>query len=131
MRILFSILFNGLILFFLAYLLGENSQLWLESWITVTWGIKTYAIGGVILGLINITIRPILKILSIPLFFVFLWLITFVINWAILLLLDYIINNILIIPGVAYTINWWENKIIAIAIFTILNMFYSLLFTKK
>jgi hypothetical protein len=31
----------------------------------------------------------------------------------------------------SYSINWWVNFIIAVAIFTILNMFYSLLFSKR
>lgn len=131
MRILFSILFNALILYLMFYLLWPNPIMWLEEWITVTWGWKTFLIWGIILWVINITIRPILRILSIPLFFVFLWLVSFIINGAILYLFNIIMRDILVIPWVSYTINGWVNFIIAVAIFTILNMFYSLLFSKK
>jgi len=72
-----------------------------------------------------------LRILSLPLFFLFFGLVSFVINGVVLFLFSYIINNILIIPGVGYEINGTVNFIIAVAIFTILNTLYSLLFFKK
>ncbi len=131
MRILFSIIINALILWLMTYLLAANPDQWLDTWIAVAWWVKTYLLWWVILWLINVTIRPILKILSIPLFFVFLWLVAFIINWVVLWLFDYIVNDLLIIPWISYSINWWVNFVIAVAIFTILNMFYSLLFTKK
>ncbi|MCD5385124.1 phage holin family protein [Candidatus Gracilibacteria bacterium] len=131
MRILFSIIINAIILWLLTYFLSANPEKGLEAGIAVAGGIKTYLLGGVILGLINITIKPILKILSIPLFFVFLGLVAFIINGVILWLFDYIVNDLLIIPGISYSINGWTNFIIAVAIFTVLNMVYSLLFSKK
>lgn len=131
MKILFSILLNASILYLLEYFLWPNSSWTVTAWITVAWWIKTYLIWGLILWLLNTTIKPILKILSIPLFFVFLWLVSFLVNWVVLWLFDRILNTILLIPWVAYTINWWINFIIAVAIFTILNMVYSLLFSKK
>lgn len=115
----------------ITYLLAENTEKWIEAWVIVTWWLKTYIIGWVILWIINITIKPILRILTIPLFFVFFWLVAFLVNGIILKLFDYIVNQLLVIPWVSYTINWWINFIIAVAIFTILNMVYSLLFSKK
>lgn len=136
MKILISIIFNALILYLLTFLLGANPTWTVSEWIIVVWWIKTYLIWGVILWLMNVTIRPILKILSIPLFLVFLWLVSFLINWIIFWLFDSIINNILIIPWVSYTIaweglSWWINFVIVVAIFTILNMIYSILISKK
>lgn len=131
MRILLSIIFNALILYLLAYFLSENAALWVESWIIVEWWVLTYIIGWAILWIINVVIRPILRILSIPFFFIFLWLVVLFINAIILWLFDYIFNQILIVPGISYDINWTVNFIIAVAIFTILNMFYTLLFNKK
>lgn len=131
MKIFLSILFNAIILYALTYLLGMNPDKWIEAWIIVEWWIKTYIIWWALLWIINITIKPVLKILSLPLFFVFLWLVAFIINWVILWLLDYIFNEILVIPWITYTINWAVNFIIAVAIFTILNMFYTILFSKK
>lgn len=131
MKIFLSILFNALILFALTYLLSANPEKSVEAWIIVEWWVKTYIIWWALLWLINVIIKPILKILSLPLFFVFLWLVSFIVNWVVLWLLDYIFNKILVIPGVSYSINGVINFIIAVAIFTILNMFYSLLFSKK
>jgi hypothetical protein len=40
-------------------------------------------------------------------------------------------NDILIIPGISYTIQGWVNFVIAVAIFTVLNTLYGLLIFKK
>ncbi len=131
MKILFSILINALILYSMTYLLAANPSRWIEAGIVVEWWLQIFLLWGIILGLINFFVKPILKILSLPLFFVFLWLVSFLINWIILLLFDYIINDVLKVAWMSYSIVWWMNFIIAVAIFTILNMFYSLLFSKK
>ena len=131
MKIIFSILLNAFILFIMAYLLWENTNKWIEAWIIVVWWWKTYLLGWIILGLINLTIRPILKILSLPFFLLFFWLVVFFINAIILKIFDYIINQILIIPSVSYTIKGWLNFAIAVAIFTILNMLFSIFGFKK
>lgn len=137
MKILLSIIFNALILFAITFLLWWDNSKWVAEWIVVTWWITTYLIWWTILWLINITIKPVLKILSFPLFFVFFGLVSVVINWIVLFLLDYIINIILNIEGFSYTIGWeqfsitwWTNFIIAVAIFSVLNIIYSLLFKK-
>ncbi len=137
MKILLSIIINSLILFIIAYFLQKNSNwTWviIANWIyeyndIFSW--KTYLLWGIVLGLINLTIKPILKILSIPLFFLFFWLVVFIVNAIILYMLDFILTDILIIKWIWYHINWWIEFIIAIIIFTILNMIYSLLFFKK
>lgn len=140
MKILISIIINGLILYAITYLLGQNPEKSIQAGILLWCGdcsytsieaLKTYIIGGIILWIINVTIRPVLKILSLPLFFVFFWLVTFVVNGFILRLFTYIINDVLIIPGVWYEINGWINFCISVAIFTVLNMVYWLLFFKK
>jgi len=131
MKIILSIIINALILFLMTYLLWENSAKWITAGIIVVGWLKTYILWGIILWIINATIRPILKILSIPLFFVFFWLVVFIINGVILKLFDHIVNKILVIPNVSYTIEGWVNFIIAVAIFTILNIVSQLLFSKK
>jgi uncharacterized membrane protein YvlD (DUF360 family) len=78
----------------------------------------------------NVTIRPIIKILALPFFLVFWGFVVFLINGVMLYLFNYIINQILNIPGMSYQIDGTVNFIIAVAIFTILNMFYSFLFNK-
>jgi putative membrane protein len=130
MKILLSIFINALILFLMTYLLGENSILWLEKWISIEWWLTAYLAWGIILGLINITIKPILNLLSIPLFFVFFWLVVFFINAIVLKMLNYIINSVLIIPWVSFDIIWTINFIIAVLIFTILNILFNLIWFK-
>lgn len=140
MKILFSILINALILYAITFLLGGDESRNIEPGVILGCidcsfhsleAFKTYFVWGIILWFINVVIRPIIRILALPLFFVFLWLVSFIINWVVLKLFDYIVNNILVIPWVSYTIIGWTNFIIAVAIFTILNVFYSLLFSKK
>ncbi len=140
MKLFFSIILNASILYAITYLLWPNSDKALEAWVAL-WcqnceyfsiqALKTYILGGVILWIINSTLRPILRILSLPLYFIFLWLVSFFINAIILYVFGYIINDILMIPGVWYEIIWNTNFIIAVAIFTVLNTVYSLLHFKK
>lgn len=140
MKILFSILLNASILLLILFLLGANADLSLEAGVVLGCddcgifskeALKTYAIGGIILGVLNTVIRPILKILSLPLFFIFLGLTTLLVNGVVLYLFSYIMNQVLIIPGVGYEFTGNVSFVIAVAIFTVLNTLYSLLFFKK
>lgn len=140
MKIIFSILINACILFLVAFLLWPNASGTLASGVVLGCincsivsipALKTYLVGWVILGLINIIIRPILKLLSLPFFFLFFGLTVFFVNAVVLQLFSYIMNDILIIPGISYTIQGWVNFVIAVAIFTVLNTLYGLLIFKK
>ncbi len=140
MKVFIAILINAAILYAITYLLGENATMSIQAWVVLGCddcsyhsleALKTYFTWGIILWILNTVIRPVLRILSLPLFFLFFGLVSFVINGVVLFLFSYIINNILIIPGVGYEINGTVNFIIAVAIFTILNTLYSLLFFKK
>jgi len=140
MKILFSIIINALILFVIAYFLAENKKLGIENWIELwcwdcalnsLWAWKIYITWWIILWLINITIKPILKILSLPFFLLLLWLVSFLVNWIILYILNYIMSDMLMIDGIYYKIIWWENFAIAVVIFTFLNILYSFIFNKK
>ena len=140
MRILFSIILNAFILFVIAYFLSGNIDKNIKDWVVLwcincsfySWeAIKTYLVGWIILWIMNVTIKPILKILSLPFYLILFSLVWIIVNWLILWLFDTIVNNILKIPGISYSINWTINFIIAIAIFTFMNMVYSLIFSKK
>ena len=129
MKIFFSIILNASILYIITILLNtvdhpDSIVIW-ELW----W--QTYLIAWVILWVLNITVKPVLKILWLPLSIFFHWLVVLIINGIILWLFEKIINNILLIEWIAYKINDWWNFVIAVAIFTFLNMLYSLLFNKK
>lgn len=129
MKILISIILNAGILFALSWFFSPNAAAGLGAGIIVKGGITTYLAGWVILWLLNVTVRPILKLLSLPLFFIS-WIVSLVINGIVLYLLDYILNTVLQIPEVSYEFAGTINFIIAVAIFTILNMFYTLIFNK-
>lgn len=140
MKTLISIIMNGLILYVMTYFLAENAGKWIQAGIILGCGdcsytslaaMKSYFIWWVLLGLINMTVRPILKILSLPFFFLFFGLASFVINGVVLYLFTYIINTALKIPWVWYEINGLINFAIAVAIFTVLNTLYGVLFFKK
>ena len=131
MKIFFSVLLNISILYLLTLFLSSNSEIWLTEWITVVWWWKTYVMAWIILGLLNVTVKPILKILSLPFSLFFLGFTIFLVNAAILFLLAYIINTLISAPWISYSIDWPINFIISVAIFTFLNIIYSLLFNNR
>ncbi len=130
MKILISIILNSLILYAIYFFLWENQTLWLEAWVKVQWWISAFLAWWVILWLINVTIKPILELLTLPFFFLFFWLTSIIVNWVTLWLLDYFLNSFLRIPWIQYHISWDFNFIVAVAIFSILNIIYSLILNK-
>lgn len=130
MKIILSILLNASILFLIWFLLNNETHPnavivtpeWIDAW-------KTYLLWWIILWVLNITIKPILKLISLPLFFIY-PIISVFINWILLWLISKTINEVLTMQNMTYQINWWTNFAIAVAIFTILNILYSLLFNK-
>lgn len=131
MKILFSILLNASILFIIAFLLNndtyQNAVVVLPAWFDA-W--KTYLLGWVVLGLLNVFVKPVLKLMWLPLFFIY-PIVALLINAFLLWLLSKAINDILALPGMTFEINGGVNFTIAVAIFTILNIVYSILFSKK
>lgn len=133
MKLIFSIIINAIILYVLWFFMSGNetvapwiiiSPMWIDMW-------KTLLLWGVILWIMNITIKPILNILSLPFYLLFFGLVAFVVNGIILKLFTYIVNVLLVIPDIEYRIPNTFDFIIAVAIFTILNMVYSILFFKR
>ncbi len=140
MKILFSIILNATILFLVAFLLWPDASGQLQAgvvlgcsncWLMSLDAWKTFLLWWVILGIMNATIRPILKLLSLPFFIFFFGLTVFIVNAVILQLFSFIINDVLVIPWVSYIIVGWVNFVIAVAIFTFLNTLYGLLLFKK
>lgn len=130
MKIFFSILLNASILFIIWYLLNNPS--YPDAVVVFPTGIewwKTYLLGWVILGILNTFVKPALKLIGLPLFFIF-PIISLFINALLLWLLSKTINEILALPNMVFQINGSVNFIIAVAIFTILNILYSILFSK-
>lgn len=129
MKLIFSLILNASILFIIQFLLNTSSFpntviiTWWEFW----W--KTYLLWWIILWILNITIKPILKIIWLPLFFIY-PIISFFINAIILWLLEKLVNAFSFAPDMKFEIIWNVNFLIAVAIFTFLNILYSILFSK-
>lgn len=121
MHILFSVAFNALILYAIQHFLSPG--------VTAEGGWQLYIAGGIVLGLLNVFVKPLLKILGFPFVLMTFGLFLLVINGIILLLLEKIIHA-LNIAWVSYVINGWANFAIAVAIFTVFNIVYAA-FLKK
>ena len=128
MKIFFSIVLNGLILFFIWYFLnGDGVSVIVEGW---QYGWQAYLLGGLILWVLNSTVKPVLKLLGFPLFFIY-PIVVLVINAIILWLLGVTLNDILALDGIRYEIIGTLNFIIATIIAAFFNGVFGLLFGKK
>ena len=100
---------------FIVRILGNGLALYAASWFVAgfsfTGGIKGYAIAGVVLGLLNMIIKPIVKFIAFPLIILTLGLFIIVINALLLWLVDYIFNFIAISDMMSLV---WATIIIAI-----------------
>jgi len=83
-KALIAVIVNSLALYVLIEFLDE---------VTGTGGIKLYIIGGLIIGLLNVFIKPVMKILSIPFVIITAGLFLIVINALILFFAEWIINT--------------------------------------
>lgn len=92
MKILISVLANALILFGVAYFLPYDSVT--QTGVVATGGWQLYMAGGIILGLLNVIVRPILKIFGFPFIILTFGLFILVINAIILWLLEKAIHVI-------------------------------------
>jgi putative membrane protein len=86
---------------------------------TVTGSWEQYLIAGFILALLNLLVRPVLKLISFPLIILTLGLFTFVINMLILWLLDYLVAFV--------TIESLFALVLATIIVSIVNLIFSLI----
>ena len=106
MRLIIQILTNALSIFLADYLLDG---------FVFTGNILTLMVSGFILGLINFFLKPILKIITAPLYILTLGLFSIVINMFLLYILDYLVPE-LSITGI-WTYFWASIIISAVNIF--------------
>ncbi len=107
MRFILQILVNALAIFLAAYLVPG---------IVFTGDILTLIIAGLLLGLINFFIRPILKLITAPLIIFSLGLFIIVINIFLLWLLEYFMPELTIIGFWSY---FW-----GVLIISLVNIFF-------
>lgn len=108
---LIGIVVNGFILFMLTRLVDG---------INYTGGLKFFVIGGLIIGLINFFIRPVLKVVSLPLVLITGGMFLIVINVFILWFLAYFID-ILEFQGVTLSFSGVDTYIIGAIVFGVIN----------
>lgn len=100
---------------FIVRILGNALALFAASWFVAGFmfngGIKEYAIAGVVLGLLNMIVKPVLKFISTPFIILTLGLFTIVINALLLWLVDYIFDFITISDIMALV---WATIVISI-----------------
>ena len=78
-----GIVLNGLALYVVIYFMPE---------ITYTGGLKFFVLGGIIIGLLNWIVKPLIKVFSLPFIFITGGLFLIVINGALLWFLSYFLD---------------------------------------
>lgn len=58
------------------------------TYLSVSWGVKAFALSGIIFWLLNWWLKPILKLFTFPFIILSVWLFTFLINWFIIYLTE-------------------------------------------
>ena len=85
---------------FIVRIIGNSLALYVATWFVAgfnfTGGIKEYAIAGVVLGLLNMIVKPVIKLISMPIIILTLGLFTIVINGLLLWAVGYIFDFIMI-----------------------------------
>lgn len=120
-RIPIGIVLNACALYITTYALDSVSY---EG------GWKFFVLAGIIIGTLNVIVKPILKIVSFPLIFITAGLFFIAINAVILFLTKYLLN-VLDFSGIVFKIEGIGTYLIAALVFGIVNWIEHLFFHKK
>lgn len=121
-RLLLELIGNGLCLYAAVYFLGDS--------VKVTGGVKLYLLAAVLVGLLNLIVKPLLKILSFPFIFITGGLFLIAINALILRLLVYVLT-VLNFEGVTLEIIGLKGYFSAAIIFGLANWFTHWIFKPR
>lgn len=120
-KILIGIILNGAALYGVIYLLPE---------IQYTGGIKFFVIGGLVMGILNSIVKPILKLLTLPIQIVTLGLSLIILNGIIFWIFKTTIDTIAI-EGINMTVPGAITYIFAGALFGLINWIEHLIIHNK
>lgn len=120
-KIIIGIVLNGLALFAVTYFLPE---------VQYTGGIKFFVIGGLIIGILNTFIKPLMKLLSFPFLIMTVGLFAIVIN-AIIFWLTVKLVNVIHISDVTMAVSGVGTYIIAALVFGIVNWLIHIIIKNK
>ncbi len=116
MNILLGIVANALALFGVHYLLGD-----MGFSITPDWG---YVLVGTVLGIVNVFVKPVLPLISLPLIFLTMGIFLAIINGFLLFAIEYIFANIIPDVGVVFVVG--EGWITYLIVALVLSLFNSI-----
>lgn len=111
MKPFMGVFINGLALFFLTKVIDG---------ILYTGGLKFFVLGGVVLGLINFFIKPLLKLLALPVIVMTGGVFLIVINVGVLFFLSYFFR-VLQFQDVTMTFSNFESYVIGAVVFGVIN----------
>lgn len=117
-KVLSGIIVNGAALYVVVSIVDE---------IGYQGGWKFFVVAGIILGILNTIVKPILKLISLPFILISAGLFFIVIN-AVLLYLTKVIINTIAIADVQFLISGFGNYLIASVIFGIVNWILHIFF---
>ena len=85
---------------FLIRIIGNSIALYIANWFVpgfvISGGIKEYLMAGVLLGLLNMMVKPVLKAFTFPIIILTLGIFIFVLNALMLWTVDYIFDFVII-----------------------------------
>jgi len=121
-KVLIGIVLNGAALYGVIYFLPSQIQ--------YTGGVAFFAIGGLVMGILNSIVKPILKLLTLPLQILTLGLSLIILNGIIFWIFDVVIDTI-VIEGVTLTVTGIKTYFLAGFLFGLINWIEHLLIHNK
>lgn len=118
-RLILSLLINGVALYAVSAFLTEN--------VVAVGGVKLYLLAAVLVGVLNVLVKPLLKILSFPFIFITGGLFLIVINALILRILVYVLA-VLNFESIKFEIIGLKGYLYAAIIFGLVNWFQHWIF---
>lgn len=120
-KLLIGIILNAAALFGVTYFLPQ---------IEYTGGFTFFAIGGIVMGLLNTIVKPILKLLTLPLQILTLGISLVILNGVIFWIFDIVIDTI-VIEGVTLTVPTIKTYFLSGFLFGLINWVEHLLVHNK
>ncbi len=112
---------------FLAFIALNTVSVYLVAQVlpgfSVTGGTFGYVMVGVVVGLLNVFLKPILKILSLPFLFLTIGLFTLVVNGAILWIAERVVE-FLHVNAITFTIDGAFTYLLAVLLFGVINYIF-------
>jgi len=121
-KILIGIILNGAALYGVIYFMPQD--------LTYTGGLKFFVLGGLVMGILNSIVKPILKLLTFPLQIITLGLSLIILNGIIFWIFKVIIDTI-VVKGVTFEVRGLATYLVAGLAFGLINWVEHLIISNK